>query len=75
MVKLCPVLQKKDMELEKYTVKEERQMPTPASWKASDMVMLDVTCGMLFSLQRHESLPFTSSESHCIRLPQLEADG
>jgi len=49
-------------------------MPTPVSWKVSDVAVLDVTCGMLLSLERDiESLPFTSSESHCTRLPQPEA--
>lgn len=34
----------KDMGLEKCTVKGEKLMPMPASWKESDMIMLDVTC-------------------------------
>lgn len=33
MPKLCPVPQTKDAELEKYAVKGERVMPTPASRK------------------------------------------
>lgn len=56
MARLCPVPQAKDTGLEKYTVKGKRAMPTPAFWEVPDMVMLDVTCGMLLSLQRNMSL-------------------